>query len=410
MTEQLSLTQLAMQYSKLAQNLAENKDSPPPQQVLDCLVTRDRIAYRLREEGPAEPEAACLIDQGDRQLRGLKEPISQLKELKDWRGSFGPAPDAWWWHFPPPPPPPSFSERFDWLWTALALACLTVSLSLIADITPRFLSGGPDTGGALVVTAQSVLALLTTGSVLTSTGREAAKRVLGSFKFPKRLWEEAGFTAAAILLIALFLFHRSLPLIARWYNDSGLDNYQAGLLTSAQRDYQRALKLEPDLLAAHYNLGLLYEDLGDLEKARAEYQIAVQGGLDVAYNNLARLYILDEEYDRAVPLLMEGLKRAPDAAVRYDLYKNLGWARLGQGRHDEALAALQEAVSLDPEGAPAHCLLAQVLEAKEEQQKAVDDAWEACLQYADSSRPDEDIWLGLARQHAAAQSNPQGGE
>jgi tetratricopeptide (TPR) repeat protein len=333
-----------------------------------------------------------------------------MKELDDWRESFGPPTDAWWWHFSPPKSPPSLSERFDWLWTALALACLTVSLSLVADISPRFLSGGPDTPGALAVITQSALTLLTTGSVLTKAGREATERILSSLKFPKRLWEEAGFTAAALLLILLFLFHRSLPLIARGYNDGGFDNYQAGQLTSAQRDYERALKLEPDLLPAHYNLGLLYEDLSDFDKAKAEYQIALQGGLDAAYNNLARLYILDEEYDKAIPLLLEGLKLTRDDAVRYDLYKNLGWARLGQARYDEALATLQEAIRLANEEAPAYCLLAQVLEAEESQGEALDDAWETCLRYADSSRPDEDLWLGLARQHFEDQTDQQGGE
>jgi hypothetical protein len=43
------------------------------------------------------------------------------------------------------------------------------------------------------------------------------------------------------------------------------------------------------------------------------------------------------------------------------------------------------------------------LEAKEAEQKAVGDAWETCLQYADSSRPDEDVWIGLARRHFEAQ-------
>ena len=96
--------------------------------------------------------------------------------------------------------------------------------------------------------------------------------------------------------------------------------------------------------------------------------------------------------------------------MRYDLYKNLGWARLGQARYDEALVALQEAIKLADEEAPAYCLLAQVLEAEESQGEALDDAWETCLRYADSSRPDEDLWLGLARQHFEDQTDQQGGE
>ncbi len=91
--------------------------------------------------------------------------------------------------------------------------------------------------------------------------------------------------------------------------------------------------------------------------------------------------------------------------VRTDLYKNLGWARLGQSRYEEALAALQQAIELEAQAAPAHCLLAQVLEALGDQPTAVDEAWETCLQYGDSSRPDEDLWLGLAGQHFKDQAN-----
>jgi tetratricopeptide (TPR) repeat protein len=406
-TETQSESQLAAHYLELTAALAAHTAPPLPGQVLDCLVTRDRIAYQLRQTGPAEPAVAQLIHQGDAQLRKLAGPIGRLSELKDWRQSFSPAPDAWWWNFAPPP---GFFERFDWLWTALALAMLTVSISLALNISSRFFTGGPDTWGALAIVGQSVLTLLTTTSVLTSAGRDAAKRILSSLKFLDPFRQEAGCVAALGLLIALLLFDRSLPQIARWYNDRGYANYQAGQLTSAQRDYERAVKLDPDLLEAHYNLGLLYEDLDELDQARAEYRIALQGGLDAAYNNLARLYLLDKEYDKAIPLIFNGLKLSQDDEVRYDLHKNLGWARLGQARYDEALAALDQAVELAGDRAPAHCLRAQVLEAIGDDPQAVDQAWETCLRYADSSRPDEDIWIGLARRHFEDQPGQPGGK
>jgi tetratricopeptide (TPR) repeat protein len=407
MPEEQPLSQLAAHYLELTQGLMKKINAPPPAQVLECLLSRDRIAQVWSKERPADAKVARLIERGDRQLKTLAEPIGAMPELKDWRRSFNPPAEAWWWHFAAPL---GLAERFDWLWTALALLLLAISLSLIADISPRFLSGGPDARGALAVIAQSLLILLTTSSVLTSTGRQILRRVFSTIPFLRPFWEEAGAIAAALLLILLLVFYRSMPRIALNYNDRGFENYQAGQLTSAQRQYERALKLEPDLLPAHYNLGLLYEDLGDLDQAKTHYQIALKGELDVAYNNLARLYILEGEYGKAIPLLLEGLERATDDVARHDLYKNLGWARLGQERYEEALAALQQAIELDAEAAPAHCLLAQVLEALGDQPAAVDQAWESCLRYGDSSRPDEDRWLGLAAQHFKDQENQQGDE
>jgi tetratricopeptide (TPR) repeat protein len=168
-------------------------------------------------------------------------------------------------------------------------------------------------------------------------------------------------------------------------------------LTSAQSDYVRAIKLNPDYVEAHYNLGVLYEDLQQMDRAQTEYLAAVQGGLAAAHNNLARLNILDENYSAAIPLLKKGLLLTTDNQIRYDLYKNLGWARLEQARHDEAIADLQSAIDLSPKGAPAHCLLAQALEGRDDQTGAQEE-WKMCQTYADPLKPDEDKWIGMARE------------
>ena len=98
-----------------------------------------------------------------------------------------------------------------------------------------------------------------------------------------------------------------------------------------------------------------------------------------------------------MPLLLSGLELAEDRTVRYDMLKNLGWARLGQKRFAEAEARLRTAIALADKKAPAHCLLAQALEG----QGNLDDAlseWDSCLKYADGRNPDEDTWIDLARQ------------
>jgi tetratricopeptide (TPR) repeat protein len=292
-------------------------------------------------------------------------------------------------------------DRFDWLWTALTILCLTISLGLVADISSRFLSGGPDTWAAMTLVGQSVLTLLAAGGALTLAGQEAVKRILISLKIPTYFWHEANFVLAVLLLGGLIILRFSLPGIAVRYNNQGLQNYQNGLLTSAQFDYQRAIKLNPDYLQAHYNLGVLYEDLQQIDNARTEYLAAVKGGLDAAHNNLARLNILSEDYDAAVPLLKKGLALTKNDEVKYDLHKNLGWARLEQGRYEEAIIELQAAVVLSSDKAPAHCLLAQVLEKKGDQAGAPKE-WESCLKLADPLRPDEDTWIGMARQRLTA--------
>ncbi|GAB4201780.1 MAG: hypothetical protein Fur006_54580 [Coleofasciculaceae cyanobacterium] len=185
------------------------------------------------------------------------------------------------------------------------------------------------------------------------------------------------------------------------YNDRGVENYLASQLPLAVSNFTQALKLDPNFAETHYNLGSLYEDLRNFERARSEYELAMLGGLAAAYNNQARLYILEKDYVAAVDLLFKGLLLAEHDAEKYALHKNLGWARLGQGRYAEAKAELMAAIDLDSEQAPAYGLLAQALEALGENEDAL-VAWENCLRYASSYRPDEDTWIGLARLRLAA--------
>lgn len=126
-----------------------------------------------------------------------------------------------------------------------------------------------------------------------------------------------------------------------------------------------------------YRLGQIYTALQKNELARNEYEIAAQGGYPAAYNNLARLYILEKEYSAAVQLLLLGLdanelltwQSGNKDDRKYLLLKNLGWARLGQNRYAEAKSHLLEAIELDNNIAAAHCLLAQVYEGEEDTTK-----------------------------------------
>jgi tetratricopeptide (TPR) repeat protein len=393
----MSLGQSLERYSETITALEEAHARLSAEQVLAVLKARDVVQAALIDKAQDNVDDLLTLIELDRRLKQQTVRIAQNVKLAEWRASLQPSEKGWWWFTELPP---DRWSRFDWLWTALTVFCLTISFGFVADISSRFLTAGPDTWAALAVVGQSVLTLLAAGGALTVAGQEAIKRILVSLNVPAYFWHEAKFMLTIFLLGGLLLLRFSLPSIAVWYNNQGLQNYNAGHLTSAQLDYLRAIKLNPDYLQAHYNLGVLYEDLQQIDKARSEYLTAVQGELDAAHNNLARLNILVENYAAAVPLLKKGLSLTKDDAVRYDLHKNLGWARLEQGRYEEAIIELQAAVVLFDDKAPAHCLLAQVLEKKGDQAGALTE-WEFCLKLADPLRPDEDTWIGMARQRLA---------
>lgn len=376
---------------------------PTAEQVLAVLTARDVLARALAKDRSGSLESQLEIVQLDRELDKQAGSIASAVKLAHWRDSLRPPSKAWWWsldgHVPIDP-----ADRFDWLWNALTILCFTASLSLVTVISNRFLSGGPDVWGAFATLFQVILTLSAAGGALTKAGQKAVQHIFSSIKVPARFHQEWKLIMSAILLILLVFLWFSLAKIARLYNNVGYGRYEMGELTSALHLLKRAVSLSPDYAEAHYNLGLVYEDLLEIKNAQTEYQIAMLSGLDAAYNNLARLYLAQDKPSEAIHLLLSGLEKAQDESVRYTMLKNLGWARVKQARYDDAVAVLREAIDLASDRAAAHCLLAQALAGQENEQAAACE-WEACLKYGSNRTSiEEDGWIGQARQVLTTQT------
>ena len=205
------------------------------------------------------------------------------------------------------------------------------------------------------------------------------------------------------LLLALGVYGvwYALSWLGNWY---GTKSHLAGRLPQAQIAYNWVLDINPWSAEAHYNLGAVYEDQHNYQQAQLQYQRAIELGLFAAYNNQARLYLLRGKSDTAIALLQTGLPlaRNQEPRIKYSFFKNRGWARLQQGRLEEAQVELEQAIALQQERSAAHCLFAQVLERRGEKQQALQH-WEDCLAYTYLPRtPEEDIWTRLAQQRLKA--------
>ena len=193
----------------------------------------------------------------------------------------------------------------------------------------------------------------------------------------------------SLLLLSLGSFRLLFPKLYVQLNDCGIDNYLAKKYQLARFYFQCALLLKPNYKKAHYNLGATYEKLQQVEKAWTEYYIA--DGLSQAYNNLARIYIKDEQYSKAIGLLEKAFqkpKAETDPVLRYALLKNMGWVLLEQQRYSEAETYLREAIELMNTRAIAYKLLARLLEAKGDRE-AARDMWQKFRQYALNESPQE---------------------
>jgi Flp pilus assembly protein TadD len=413
-----SLDQAIHRYKQAIEPLSNEELSES--QVLEILIARDGVQAVLVDKTQWTGTDCAIVAELDHRLRQNAARLSSYTDSEEWRSSYHPTETAWWWFLKNPHL--KKSDRFDWLWGAVSIACLTISLSLVGDISARFLTGGSDTFGAFAISTQSILTLLTAGGALTKAGQEANKRMLKRFNISETYWHEVGAAFSILLVVSLLGARLSLPWIATKYTTWGRHQFEQKKWGSAEATFKRALHLNADNSEAHFWLGRLYEELQAPKEARPHYQLAAEDGNLEASNNLARLYILDKNYSAAIALLNQALDKdyspatarhgpaldhqqpsaiAPD--TKQALLKNFGWARFLQGDLAGAESKLREAIDvqdtakLDKNIAAPHCLLAQVLEANKESAKARSH-WELCNQNATIYNPDEDQWAIWAQQ------------
>ncbi len=203
-----------------------------------------------------------------------------------------------------------------------------------------------------------------------SSGPEAA---------PSGVTEEARAEARSLYAAALDLrtnrqFSRSVTTLEQVLQlDSTYTEAWATLaaLEIALQDYpaavehaNRAVQLGPDNTAAHFNLALGLEGLGQWGEAMLSYEEAV--GIDStfvpAYSAWAyRLIELDRPED-ALTVLSAGLAAVPNSPLNFLLFKNRGKALLAMGDPDQAVTALEESVRLNSSSPESLSLLAQAYE------------------------------------------------
>jgi Flp pilus assembly protein TadD len=223
-----------------------------------------------------------------------------------------------------------------------------------------------------------------------------------------RLAALGAFTQRGMIILSLLIILGSLATLigprvfredpakaAIAHNDRGVALMMENRASEALAEFQQAVALNSGDANAHYNLAWAYEEVFNYNQAIAEYLLALEkdSTLDTAYNNLGRLYILQGRYGEAITILRRGETIVAEDAC-YALYKNLGWAYLGQENYQKALGYLQTSVALRQDFADTHYLLGLVYEAQGETEMAIQEL-QTFLQYADPARDSE--WIDDAQ-------------
>ncbi len=215
------------------------------------------------------------------------------------------------------------------------------------------------------------------------------------------------------------------PKHAMAHNNMGVVYDGLGQHEKATEAFKKAISADTKYAEAHFNLGLAYFRLGDNVRATKSFEKALilePRRSSGPYTQLGHLYLAQGKKDRAVEAFKKAIEAsADDGKKTTEAYQGLARAYLGLGKVDEAVATLKTVVEDFPKDASARSAYGDALKAKGDLDGAIAQ-YEEGVQL--SPTPEARLALAdayakrhVARQGAAAlrgaaegRAQPQGGE
>ncbi len=142
------------------------------------------------------------------------------------------------------------------------------------------------------------------------------------------------------------------------YNDLGFVLERQGMPEDAAEQYRKSLELDPESASAHYNLAASLARRSDYAEAERHFRAALEKKPDTqTYTGLGFVLWQQGRSDEAIASLREAIEADRNNAAAYD---QLGTILLQEGKLEEALSIYRLLVRNQPSAA-AHQELAQVL-------------------------------------------------
>lgn len=162
----------------------------------------------------------------------------------------------------------------------------------------------------------------------------------------------------------------------------GYDKAQAGKTDAAANHLNRALRIDPDYVAAHSSLGNLCLAEGNPEQAIRHFLkvVDLEPGHAEAHYNLGIIYSRSGQLEQAVRHYQEALIAAPQNA---EIHTNMAIAKVMMNHTSDARKHLQVALDLKPQLPQANMLMASLHEDSGRFEQAIH-----CLQVVLEHQPD----------------------
>jgi len=158
----------------------------------------------------------------------------------------------------------------------------------------------------------------------------------------------------------------------------GINYFREKKYDLAIAEFEKALKIDPNLAEGYYGLGYAYCSKNQCEASLAYFQKAIELSPNYvdAYNGMAYAYNILGKYDDTIKYYLKTLQLKAD---NLDALNGLGYAYASIGKYQDAVDYFKKAIKINPEYAPTYSglgvlyySLGQFLDAKENFLKAKD--------------------------------------
>ena len=181
------------------------------------------------------------------------------------------------------------------------------------------------------------------------------------------------------LEIAIDAYDKALrlnPDLVEAYNNRGSAKFTLGQHKAAIADFNEAIARNPDYAQIYNNRGLAKGALGQYDAAIADYDAAIARNPDNAehYTNRGAARAALSQYEAAFADYDKALRLNPDFAGAYN---NRGSAKFTLGQHEAAIADFNEAITRNPDYAQAYYNRGNAKDALGQHEAAIADFNEA---------------------------------
>ncbi len=213
----------------------------------------------------------------------------------------------------------------------------------------------------------ALTALLMTGAFQDD---EKINRALTMFNRAKHLHSEGRLDEAIAEYEAATKLDSENPWIL---NALGLAMTAARDFEGAEKAFRQALKLNADLTDVHNNLGVLYSEMGQKEKAFEEFTTVLRDPSyptpEKALFNMGALYFRDQNYELALMYYHRSVEKSPKFAMGY---RGLGEIHLALDEPEMAFDRFEQALEVAPNDLPSLYELARLYEEQGDTEKALE--------------------------------------